>query len=134
MNVSGSGLWNVAANAPGGTASNGGAALLNIGSGNKSHQILPATAPSISSAAERSIAGGGVTIGNVYSQGGSTGLLNLERRPVGFGQRRHQRLVRRHDPRGSGGTLAASSGTLQNVTEILGSVTHGHARPARRWR
>ena len=120
VKVSG-GVWNISADAPGGPGGGqGGSSLLNIGSGN-APDFDAAGAGSVVITGGQVHAFGGITIGNVYNQGGvgslslQGGLLDLASGTAGaFGG---MILV------GSGGTLAASSGTLQNVTEILGSVT-----------
>ena len=65
----------------------------------------------------------GITIGNVYGQAGSVGslvlqggLLDLASNNSSYGTIPGMILV------GSSGSLGASSGTLQNVTEILGNA------------
>ena len=122
VNVSG-GLWNISADAPvspGPGGGQGGKSLLNIGSGNAPDADAAGTGSVVISGGQVN-AFGGITIGNVYNQGGvgwlslQGGVLDLTAGTAGaFGGKI---LV------GSGGTLAASSGTLQNVTEILGNVT-----------
>ena len=93
---------------------------MNIGSGNVPDGDLAGTGSVVISGGQVN-AFGGITVGNVYNQGGvgwlslQGGVLDLTAGTAGaFGGKI---LV------GSGGTLAASSGTLQNVTEILGNVT-----------
>ena len=122
VNVSG-GVWNISADAPagpGGGGGQGGATLLNIGSGNVPDGDA-AGAGSVVISGGQVNAFGGITVGNVYNQGGAGllslqgGLLDLTAGTVGaLGGKIYV---------GSGGTLVASSGTLQNVLEILGNVT-----------
>ena len=122
MRVSG-GVWNISADAPispGSGGGEGGLSLLNIGSGHAPNYDAAGTGSVVISGGQVN-AFGGITIGNVYNQGGvgwlslQGGVLDLTAGTAGaFGGKI---LV------GSGGTLAATSGTLQNVTEILGNVT-----------
>ena len=120
VNVSG-GVWNISANAPSGPGGGqGGSSLLNIGSGNAPDYDAPGTGSVVISGGQVN-AFGGITVGNVYNQGGAGllslqgGLLNLTSGTAGsFGG---LILV------GSGGTLNTSTGTLENVAQILGNVT-----------
>ena len=64
----------------------------------------------------------GITIGNVYGRAGSVGTLVLQGGLLdlasnGYGSAAGQIVV------GSGGSLVATSGTLQNVSEIFGNAT-----------
>ncbi len=123
MKVSG-GVWNISADAPvspGPGGGQGGASLLNIGSGNAPDGDAAGTGSVVISGG-RVNAFGGITVGDVYSQGGSAGLLSLQGGLLDLtsgsaGYFGGMILV------GSGGTLVAGSGTLQNVAQILGNAT-----------
>jgi autotransporter-associated beta strand protein len=121
VNVSG-GVWNISADAPSGQGpgGQGGASLLNIGSGNAPDGDAPG-AGSVVITGGRVNAFGGITIGNVYNRGG-VGLLSLQGGQLDLtagtaGALGGMILV------GSGGTLTAGGGTLQNVNQILGNAT-----------
>jgi autotransporter-associated beta strand protein len=105
MNVTG-GLFAIAADGLGATldiGSRGGNGTLNISGG-----TVQAFA--------------GITIGNVYGHAGSVGSLVLDGGLLdlasnGYGAAASMIVA------GSGGSLVANSGTLQNVSEILGNAT-----------
>ena len=105
MNVTG-GLCTIAADGYGAT--------LDIGSrgGNGTLKISGGTVDALA----------GITIGNVYGQAGSVGTLVLQGGLLdlasnGYGAAATMIVV------GSGGSLVATGGTLQNISQILGNVT-----------
>ena len=92
----------------------GRASLLNIGSGNAPDYDAPGAGSVVITGGQVN-AFGGVTVGNVYNQGG-TGLLSLQGGLLDLtsgtaGSFGGLILV------GSGGTLVTSSGTLENVAQ-----------------
>ncbi len=114
------GVWNIAGDGYGG--------LLNIGSGNATDTSSslngdPAGTGSVVISGGQVHAFGGITVGDVYSQGGSAGLLSLQGGILDLTSGTVSAPMGGMILVGSGGTLVASSGTLQNVTEILGNAT-----------
>ena len=123
MNVSG-GVWSISADAPlspGPGGGQGGKSLLNIGSGNVPDGDAPGAGSVVISGGQVN-AFGGITVGDVYNQGGGDGLLSLQGGLLDLTAGTAGALGGKIYV-GSGGTLVASSGTLQNVAEILGNVT-----------
>ena len=120
------GVWNVAQDAnhsdPGYPGNTGGGCPIAIGSGSSwdgdagGYGEVDITGGTVN-------AGGGITIGNVYG-GGGTGLLNLNGGLLDLavgGLNSNVNGIAGNIVIGSGGTLAVTSGTLQNVNEIYGN-------------